>query len=544
MKKILCLFFVFLSLFCLPSAHALNTQSLRYYFPGGRALSLIESKPKPRDTLTFGFGFDYTLNPLEFGSTSGGARTGGIVDYLVTFDFLGSYSFTDRIAVGVDIPAHVGRNVVNLTAANMETNFNIGDILVTGLVGVIDSEDNDLGLGFGVVPFLSLPTGRSSDFVGDSSVTGGVLFAGDIDLNGHYVGLNLGFRLRETENFQNLSVASEFLYELAYHHTIVPDARLDGFLELNGATVLKDFWQKANASPFEVRGGLTKALLPDDALKITGAGGFGAGHGFGAPDFRAVLKITYDHLVSRAPGESSVVESDIPVRIQRIEKELKELTIYYPTDGDEVDPFYDQKIAAIAGILRANPDLGPLYIIGHTDDVGSDGYNQRLSERRAKKAATSVIAHGLDAKNIVWLGLGEKYPVVENSTDANRALNRRTLFTFIKPKQLQERYTSGGVVGYNVETGKRNDSYTEVLKELEREKKIAGPGTKPVVIKKYKDKSQMIVEDETEVKIKETPTAEPKKIRLEPRSKKVYETEKTEGETTIDKEKEEFFEEY
>ena len=54
------------------------------------------------------------------------------------------------------------------------------------------------------VPFVSFPSGKSSDFIGDDSVTGGLMAAGDIDLDGHYVGLNLGFRLRKTENFLNL----------------------------------------------------------------------------------------------------------------------------------------------------------------------------------------------------------------------------------------------------------------------------------------------------------------------------------------------------
>jgi len=527
-----------LSIF-IPKAHALNTQSLRYYFPGGRALSQVESMPKPKDTITFGFGFNYANKPLEFGTTATGGRVSGIVDHLFTFDLMTSYSFTDRIAIGIDVPLHVSNHVIALTTTTMETKFNIGDILLSGLINIIDPETNNINAGLGVAPFISLPTGRSSDFVGDSSVTGGLLVVGDIDLDGHYIGINLGVRARKTENFLNLSVASEFMYNLAYHHLLVKSARLDGFAEINGSTVFKNFWQKANASPFEARLGLTKTLLPDDQLKITGAGGIGIGSGFGAPDFRVVLKVTYDLLVTRTERPKRV--SSLPQRIQRIERELKELTIYYPTDSSKVDPFYDQKIASIAQILRENPDLGPLYIIGHTDDVGSNKYNQRLSERRAKKAASSIISHGMDPLNIVWVGLGEEYPIVENSSDANRSLNRRTLFTFIKPTQLTEHHTpKGKVVGINVVTGKKNDSYTEVLKELERKQHT---GSKTRVIKRYKDKSEVIAEDEETLEIKRTPTSEPKKYKIKRRSKKFYETETTKGGTIIIKEKE-IYEEY
>lgn len=535
MKKLVTLVVFVCLIFIGQQAQALNTQSLRYYSPGSRALSLVESKPKPKDTAVFGFGFNYALNPLEVGITPGGARSSGVVDHLFTFDAMASYSFTDRIAVSVNVPLHVSRNLVAITGTAMETAVGIGDILVAVQGNIIDPDSNSLNMGLGVLPFVSLPSGKSSDWVGDSNITGGVIVAGDVDLSGHYIGVNMGVRLRQTENFNGLTVGSEFLWDLAYHHVLVPTARLDGFVELNGSTVLKNFWTRANGSPFEARLGLTKALMAEDQLKVTGGAGVGLGSGFGAPDFRGFLKVTYDYNVPHR--ETTVSEEDLPARIRRIEKELKELTIYYPTDGSQVDPFYDQKIAGIAKILRNNPDLGPLYIVGHTDDVGGLKYNQRLSERRAKGARQSIVDSGLDPMQIVSMGLGESYPVVPNSSDANRALNRRTLFTFVKPSQLQEKVRrSGERVGYNVVTGRRNDSYTEVLKELE-EKKSENPSGKTVVVGKYKDNSEVIVEEDGSTQTKDRPGSSPKEVDNKPRVKKFYKDEVTDGGTVIKREK-------
>lgn len=532
MKKIC--FFMTLAFFIAVStaAFALNAQGLRYYFAGGRALSFVESKPKPKDTATFGFGINYTYHPLEIGN-AGGARVSGVVDHLLTFDLMGSYSFSDQIAVGLNIPLHYTRNLATLGNAAMESNFNIGDIMITGLYNFIDPGENTLNAGLSIAPFLTLPSGKSSDYVGESNMTGGMLMIGDFGISGHYVGVNLGFRFRKTENFLGLSVASEFMYQLAYHHTISEAVKLDGFAEFSGATVMKDFWQKANSSPFEVRGGVTKAFMPNDVLKVTAAIGSGFGGGFSTPEIRTVLKITYDHPINRP----------VVNRIEQIEKELKELTIYYPTDGAQVDPYYDVKIAGIAKILRDNPDLGPLYIVGATDDVGSKKYNQKLSEKRAKQAFHSIVDRGLDPAMIVYAGFGEDYPVVENSSDANRALNRRTLFTFIKPEQLQEKQTKRGTVGYNVLTGKKSDSYTEVLKELDRRKTQTEPGSGAVVIKKYKDASTVIVDETGETKVKDRPGAEPKEVNIKPKSKKYYEKKntKTEGGTIIIREREPFF---
>ncbi|MBF0105863.1 MAG: OmpA family protein [Deltaproteobacteria bacterium] len=514
MKK---MFFIFTlaSLVLLSTlSHALSTQGLRYYFVGGRALSLVESTPKPKDTLTFGFGTNYAYHTLEVGNAVG-ARISGVVDHLVTFDFLGSYSFSDAIAVGVNIPLHFTRNLSTFGSTAMENNFNFGDVMLTGIYNIINPGDNASNCGFAVAPFVTLPSGANSDYVGDSHITGGFLLIGDMLYSGHYFGLNLGLKFRETENFLGLSVASEFLYRFAYHHVISENIGLEGFGELGGATVLKDFWQKSNSSPFEVGGGLTKSFLDDNVLKVTAGFGVGLGGGYAAPDVRGLIKLSYDYPIKRKP----VVIN----RIEKIEKELKELTIYYPTAGAEVDPYYDAKIAGIAKILKGNPDLGPLYILGATDDVGSDTYNQTLSEKRAKQAFNSIVGQGLSPAFIVYAGFGESFPAVENSSDANRALNRRTLFTFVKPVQLQEKPTQMGTVGYNTVTGKKSDSYTEVLKELDQRRQGASEESGGVVIKNYKDDSAVIVDEKGQTKIKEGPGVPAQEVNIKSRSKKYYE---------------------
>jgi outer membrane protein OmpA-like peptidoglycan-associated protein len=64
-------------------------------------------------------------------------------------------------------------------------------------------------------------------------------------------------------------------------------------------------------------------------------------------------------------------------------------------------------------------------VVGHTDSVGSDTYNQGLSERRARSAADYLISQGVSAGKVTTEGLGESQPVADNGTDAGRAQNRR-----------------------------------------------------------------------------------------------------------------------
>ena len=64
-------------------------------------------------------------------------------------------------------------------------------------------------------------------------------------------------------------------------------------------------------------------------------------------------------------------------------------------------------------------------IIGHTDDVGDDSYNQELSEQRAQSVFKYLVETGLDVSKVVVMGMGEMRPIASNNTDEGRAENRR-----------------------------------------------------------------------------------------------------------------------
>jgi outer membrane protein OmpA-like peptidoglycan-associated protein len=66
-----------------------------------------------------------------------------------------------------------------------------------------------------------------------------------------------------------------------------------------------------------------------------------------------------------------------------------------------------------------------LLIVGHTDDRGTDSYNQRLSERRAEAAANYLASQGVDRSRITTTGLGESEPVASNASADGQQQNRR-----------------------------------------------------------------------------------------------------------------------
>jgi OOP family OmpA-OmpF porin len=68
---------------------------------------------------------------------------------------------------------------------------------------------------------------------------------------------------------------------------------------------------------------------------------------------------------------------------------------------------------------------------GHTDNVGREDYNQKLSERRANEVKNQLMALGVKSIQLTAVGYGSRKPLVTNSTDANRAVNRRILFKIL-----------------------------------------------------------------------------------------------------------------
>ena len=77
--------------------------------------------------------------------------------------------------------------------------------------------------------------------------------------------------------------------------------------------------------------------------------------------------------------------------------------------------------------MKENPSVS-ICIIGHTDNVGSDADNMRLSLGRSEAVRHDLITRGVDASRLEAIGKGETMPVATNDTEEGRAQNRRVEF--------------------------------------------------------------------------------------------------------------------
>ena len=83
-----------------------------------------------------------------------------------------------------------------------------------------------------------------------------------------------------------------------------------------------------------------------------------------------------------------------------------------------------EKLAKVAGILLAHADL-KIQVEGHTDSIGSDESNQKLSEHRAMAVRDFLVAQGVASASVSYTGFGKTRPVATNFTAAGRQQNRR-----------------------------------------------------------------------------------------------------------------------
>jgi outer membrane protein OmpA-like peptidoglycan-associated protein len=115
--------------------------------------------------------------------------------------------------------------------------------------------------------------------------------------------------------------------------------------------------------------------------------------------------------------------------------------VLFDTGQYTLKPGAREKLAKVSGIILAHPGL-KIMVEGHTDSVGGDEYNMKLSENRSNAVRTYLVSQGLNSGSVTAQGFGKTRPVAENSSAVGRQRNRRV-----------ELVVSGEVLGTTVGVG-------------------------------------------------------------------------------------------
>lgn len=121
------------------------------------------------------------------------------------------------------------------------------------------------------------------------------------------------------------------------------------------------------------------------------------------------------------------------IRLKRVEvgQSIVLNNIFFDTGAAELRPESYAELGILYKLMFDNPSL-KIEISGHTDNVGSAGLNQRLSERRARAVVDFLIERGIGRERLTYKGYGFERPIASNETAEGRQMNRRTEFEIIE----------------------------------------------------------------------------------------------------------------
>lgn len=184
---------------------------------------------------------------------------------------------------------------------------------------------------------------------------------------------------------------------------------------------------KTGAAIGAVAGAILGHQLDDDSGRFVGAA-VGALAGGAVGNYMDKQEQEFDAALAEEQRQNTV-------NMQRMQDETLKIDISNEVSFDfaraEIKPSFRPTLDKVAGVLNRYPN-SIVHVVGHTDSVGSDAYNQRLSEQRAQAVIDYLASVGVARDRLRAEGRGETEPRDTNATEAGRQLNRRVEL-YVKP---------------------------------------------------------------------------------------------------------------
>ncbi len=125
-----------------------------------------------------------------------------------------------------------------------------------------------------------------------------------------------------------------------------------------------------------------------------------------------------------APAPAPARPAPAPVAPPAATKVTYAADAFFDFDKSVLKPEGKAKLDDLVGKIK-DINLEVIIAVGHTDSVGSDSYNQKLSVRRSEAVKAYLVSKGVEKNRVYTEGKGEKQPVADNKTGEGRAKNRR-----------------------------------------------------------------------------------------------------------------------
>jgi len=390
--------------------------------------------------------FEYAREPLMLGRITNGVTSEQVlIQDLTALNLNAFYSPHERFSIGIGSPIYM-----SVDGTGAKTGVGIGDVRVSGAAGILLKEEEGVSFGLSVIPYLDIPGSYGDGNLGLNGVAGGGLaalsFGDDVwDVTG-----NAGIEFTPEVSFYNLTGGERLVTGLSAGYAF------DDSLALRAETIFRPtlssneyMWTD---SPLEASLSLRGYSGPN--LGWTLGGSKGLSRGVSAADWRvfAGLGLSFGSRESSELICDACAPSEMIILVTDSDGELVESEIYIESaygggevssgqivqlssggqyvvnvmveQGDEIiylsmPVFFDFNksdlrfpegqvaLSLLAEALTAYPNAS-VVISGNTDERGSDGYNEGLSERRAETVNNFLVNElGVDPERLKQIGWGE-----------------------------------------------------------------------------------------------------------------------------------------
>ncbi len=409
-----CLFFVQRSA---RAAAGFDSLSFKPANDHGYYLNVEQSQTLGRGGLAIGATGEFSDDSVVI-KNAAGVRIQDLIQRQASAYIGAAFGIFDWLNVGAGVSGVPYQQYLDPVTLINDNGARMGDVNVNLKARLLDNKK--LPIGVALVPFVTIPTGNEQHLIGNGKFTGGGLLVVDTKrmFDRVSLSLNAGGQVRQDVALTaGTTIEDQFLYGAGVNVAVAKTVQL--IAEVDGWTTFNNFYDENNRN-LEVNGALRLTPGEKQRFAITAGGGTGLHDGAGAPDWRVFTTVSY-----RNPRE----EEELPPPAEPLKEEVITTNkIHFAFNKSTIRPASYSIIENILAEIQGRPEVQSIRIEGHTDSVGSDEYNQKLSEERANAVRMFMVNKGYADAQGTAVGMGEGSPISDNTTKAGRAQNRRVEF--------------------------------------------------------------------------------------------------------------------
>ena len=403
------------------------------------SLYSAKTAPAKRFYLAVWYGYsDDTLQGYTTGSVVAARQKALVADQIHTLDVMGSYSLTNWLELGLDIPV----SYMSTPLQQLDDGWDIDDVRLNAKLQLRDP--GSAGVGFALVPFVEFASGDQDHLVSNGKTNFGLMGVTEFVARRFRGSLNVGYRANN-KPFSGDDESDEILFGLGLGYLVLGEQPILG-AETNRLELLGEIYgSTAEQKPFDDKFTTPLEFLAGGRFYHRSGLQFALGGGRkvyesvnGVQEWRIVASIGYSRQPPPVPPAPAPPPPPPMEKVVVTEEQIITLEpIYFDFDKASIKAVSYPVLDQVVKVMNDRPALR-IRVEGHTDSKGTDAYNQRLSERRAASVVKYLQSKGIAAARLENAGFGESRPIAPNQNPdgsdnpVGRAKNRRTEFHVIQ----------------------------------------------------------------------------------------------------------------